>query len=289
MSQAQKTPGKTAFVLAGGGSLGAVQVGMLKALTKSGVKADMVVGSSVGSINGAYYAGRPDQAGVAALEKLWRGITRNDIFPVTLSALARFAVRRDFLVDSSSLMRLIDKNIPFANIEDATLPLRICATNFLSGRAVILSSGNATRAVVASCAIPAAFAPVEIGGVFLADGGIANNSPVSVAVQEGATRLIVLPTGHSCSLGIPPRGAIASALHGLTLLVASQMIAELKTLDPKIEHHVVPSLCPVDVSPLDFSTTAKLIDAAERQTSDWLNEGGLQTQTIPPMLSPHAH
>lgn len=287
MASPAKTKGKTAFVLAGGGSLGAVQVGMLKALSKSGVSADMVVGSSVGSINGAYYAGRPDRDGVAALEKLWRGITRDDIFPIKVSTLARFAVRRDYLIDSGSLTRLVSNNVPFTNIEDAKLPLRIVATNFLTGTPVILSSGNATKAIVTSCAIPAAFEPVKIGKTYLADGGIANNTPVSVAVQEGATRLIVLPTGHACSLREPPRGAIASALHGLTLLISSQMVADLKSLDSGVEFHVVPSLCPVDVSPLDFSKTGHLIDAAEQQTSGWLEAGGLETQDIPPKLGPH--
>src|SRR5512145_3336756 len=78
---------KTAFVFAGGGSFGAVQVGMLRALAAHGVAADMVVGSSVGAMNGAYFAGTPTAEGVARLEAIWRSLRRRDIFPVTPRAL----------------------------------------------------------------------------------------------------------------------------------------------------------------------------------------------------------
>lgn len=73
--------GKTAFVLAGGGSLGAVQVGMLKALARAGIVPDLVVGASVGAINGAFYAGDPTPSGVERIERIWRGLSRSDVFP----------------------------------------------------------------------------------------------------------------------------------------------------------------------------------------------------------------
>ena len=73
---------RTAFVFAGGGSFGAIQVGMVQALLEHGLTADFVVGSSVGAINGAYFAGDPTISGVFQLEKLWRGIRRKDIFSV---------------------------------------------------------------------------------------------------------------------------------------------------------------------------------------------------------------
>jgi NTE family protein len=99
---------KTAFVFAGGGSFGAVQVGMLRALVAHGVKADFVVGSSVGAINGAYFAGDPTIDGVARLEKLWPNIRRRDIFRVNLRTAASFLWHRDFLMSSAGLRGLID-------------------------------------------------------------------------------------------------------------------------------------------------------------------------------------
>jgi NTE family protein len=279
----------TALVFAGGGSLGAVQVGMLKALVEHGIKADMAVGSSVGSINAAYFACRPDLAGVEALERLWRSISRSDIFPITFATLARFLLRHDYFVDVEALMKLVRTNLPYHLIEQAPLRLHIVTTDILSGKPVVFSMGDAIKPIVASCAIPAAFAPVRIDGRYLADGGIANNTPVRIAVELGATRLIVLPTGYACSLAEPPKNAIASALHGLTLLIASQLVADLKALDPQIEYHVVPALCPAAVSPFDFTQTGPLIERATQQTCEWLNAGGLNRQDIPIMLEPHVH
>ena len=103
---------KTAFVLAGGGSFGAIQVGMLRSLARRGIAADMVVGSSVGALNGAYYAGDPTIEGIRRLETIGRGLRRSDVFPLTLKTMIGFMYRRDFLVTSDGLRRLVDRNLP---------------------------------------------------------------------------------------------------------------------------------------------------------------------------------
>ena len=94
---------KTAFVFAGGGSLGAVQVGMLRELMRHGLDADFVVGSSVGALNAAYFAGAPSAAGVYRLGQIWCGLRRRDVFPVTLRSLLRFAGGEGHLIDPSNL------------------------------------------------------------------------------------------------------------------------------------------------------------------------------------------
>ena len=135
---------RTAFVFAGGGSLGAVQVGMLREMIRAGVSADLVVGSSVGAMNAAYFAGAPHAAGVDKLEKVWRGLRRHDVFPLTLRSVLGFVVGADNLIDPSGLRKLIEHNIPFQNLEDAPIPVHVVATN-LGGAAVCLSSGPAVR------------------------------------------------------------------------------------------------------------------------------------------------
>ena len=125
MSQAAE---RTAFVFAGGGSLGAVQVGMLRELMHAGVSADLVVGSSVGAMNAAYFAGAPNAAGVEKLEKVWRGLRRHDVFPVTFRSVLAFMGGADNLIDPSNLRRLIEHNIPFPNLEDAPIPVNVVAT-----------------------------------------------------------------------------------------------------------------------------------------------------------------
>lgn len=280
---------KTAFVLAGGGSFGAVQVGMLKALAAHGVTADMVVGSSVGAINAAYYAGNPTPSGMAQLEQLWLGIVRGDVFPLGWRSLAGFLWRRDFLVSDMGLRRLIEAHLPYRRLEEAGLPVHIVATDILSGEAVVMSDGPAAPAIIASCAIPAAFAPVQHMTRHLADGALTSNTPVKIAVARGARRLIVMPTGFACSLDSPPKGALASALHALTLLIARQLVSELDALDDSIEFHIVPTLCPLTGSPYDFSQTASLIARASDLTSAWLDTGGMERREIPDQLRAHSH
>ena len=189
MSHAAQT---TAFVFAGGGSLGAVQVGMLRELMHAGVSADLVLGSSVGAMNAAYFAGAPHAAGVNKLEEVWRGLRRHDVFPVTFRSVLGFMGGADNLIDPSNLRKLIERNIPFANLEDAPIPVHVVATN-LGGAAICLSSGPAVEALLASAAIPAAFPSVRIGEHYLIDGAVGCNTPILNAADLGATRIIVLP------------------------------------------------------------------------------------------------
>src|SRR4030095_12375389 len=126
------------------------------------------------------------------------------------------------------------------------------------------------QACVASRLIPGAFSPIRYKDYFLADGAISSNTPVRIAVRKGAKRLIILPTGHACANQAPPVGAVANALHALTLLIARQLVVELESLGPGIEYFVVPPLCPLVGSPYDFSRTADHIDRAILSTDAWL-------------------
>ncbi len=278
---------KTAFVLAGGGSFGAVQVGMLRELLAHGVAPDLVVGSSVGAINGAHLAGSPTAEGVARLEAIWRGLRRHDVFPVTLRSLVGLIGRRNYVVDPRGIRRLLEENLPYERLEQAALPLHVVATDVLGGAVVRLSSGSAIEAVLASCAIPAAFPPVRVGERYLMDGAVASNTPIRVAMELGATRLIVLPTGYACALDAPPRSAIGTMLHAITLLTAHQLVTELERYSAEADIITVPPLCPLAVSPYDFSQAGELIERAATQTRRWLEKGGLEKHRIPGALRPH--
>ncbi len=279
---------KTAFVFAGGGSLGAVQVGMLRALMHAGVGADFVVGSSVGVMNAAYFAGAPNAAGVDKLEKIWRGLRRHDVFPLTLRSVLGFMSGADNFIDPSNLRRLIAHHIPFPNLENAPIPVHVVATN-LGGATVCLSSGPAVEAILASTAIPAAFPSVRVGEHDLIDGAVGSNTPIITAANLGATRIIALPTGFACALHEPPKGAIARALHAITLLIAHQMVRDLRELVGKVDVFTVPSLCPLDASPYDFSRAGQLIEQAAENTRKWIEGGGLSRREIPDTLLPHSH
>lgn len=280
---------KTAFVFAGGGSFGAIQVGMMHALAAHGISADMVVGSSVGALNGAYYAGDPSLKGVLQLETIWRGLQRHDVFPVTWRTLLGFLWRRDFLISHDGIAKLIEDHLPYRDLSEAALPIHIVTTDIVSGDSVVLSEGPAALAIIASTAIPGAFAPIPYKNFYLADGAISSNTPIKIAVEKGARRLIILPTGYACSTHAPPVGAVATALHALTLLIARQLVSELEDLAPDIEYFVVPPLCPLVGSPYDFSRTADHIERAIRSTDAWLAQGGLEKGGIPEEMRPHSH
>jgi NTE family protein len=268
---------KTAFVFAGGGSFGAIQVGMMHSLAAHGISADMVVGSSVGALNGAYYAGDPTFKGVQQLETIWRGLQRRDVFPITWRTLLGFVWRRDFLIPHDGIQKLIDDHLPYRNLQDAKLPLHIVTTDIVSGDSVVLSEGSAAQAIIASTAIPGAFAPVRYKDFYLADGAISSNT------------LIILPTGYACASHAPPIGAVANALHALTLLIARQLVSELEGLAPNIEYFVVPPLCPLVGSPYDFSRTSDHIERAIQSTDAWLARKGMEQGGIPDEMRPHTH
>ena len=280
---------KTAFVFAGGGSFGAIQVGMMQALAAHGVVADMVVGSSVGALNGAYYAGAPTLDGVKHLAKIWRGLRRQDVFPVSTRTLLGFLWRRDFLITHDGVRKLIDDHLPYKNLQDAKLPVHIVTTNIVTGGTVVLSEGPAAEAIVASTSIPGVFESVHYRNMFLADGAISSNTPINVAIEKGARRLIILPTGFACAGKVPPKGAVANVLHAVTLLISRQMIDDLDYIDPSIEYHVVPPLCPLVGSPYDFSRTDEHIERAIRETARWIARGGLDQRGVPGELRPHEH
>ncbi len=279
---------KTAFVFTGGGSLGAVQVGMLRALLNAGERPDFVVGASVGALNAAYFAGDPTLDGVSRLAELWRGIRRADVFPVTLGAVLRLLWRPDSIVSAAGLRALIDANLVFAQIEEARLPLHVAATD-MGGLDVLISQGPATDAILASAAIPGVFPMVEIDGRPLMDGAIAAKSTVRVAAELGARRIIVLHTGYACALESAPKGAIASALHAITLLVSWRLMRDLETLPPDIGVHVAPTLCPLSISPFNFSESVELIERATISTRKWIDTGGLQERSRPQQLAAHSH
>ena len=281
---------RTAYVFAGGGSLGAVEVGMLHALTEHGLRPDFVVGASAGAINAAYFAADPTAGGVSKLDQLWRGLTRARIMPMGLRNLLRMVLRRDHLIDPSQLRRLLEQHLPYRLLERAALPLHVVATDMMLGHEVLLSQGSVVDAVMASTAIPGVFPPVRIDGRDLIDGGVANNTPISSAIALGATRIVVLPTGFACALRGVPQSAVGRALHALSLLVARQLVNDIERFSSRAALHVVPPLCPVHSSPYDYSACADLIDRARLTTREWIARGGLdQPAGVPAEMTEHSH
>ena len=282
-------PKKTAFVLPGGGSFGAIQVGMLKALADHAVKPDFLVGSSVGALNSAYFAAAPHRDGVDRLEKIWRSLRRQDVFPTHIGMIWNLFAHGESPIATGPLRRLVDTHLPYRQIEDASVPLHILATDFLTGAPVVMSNGPVCEAILASSAIPAAFAPIRSGSQYLADGALASITPLKVAADLGASRIVLLPVGFACAMTEPPRGSVAHIVHSVTLMMARQLLADLRHIGTSVEISVVPPLCPLKGSPYSFTETGSLIDRAYASTSTWLANGHHHSCDLPPAMFPHHH
>jgi NTE family protein len=256
----------TAFVLAGGASLGAMQAGMLRALYERGITPDLVVGTSAGALNAAFIASRPQTVATAEeLAHVWRGLHREDIFPINpRMVISGLANHRDHLVPDTGTRRLVIRHLQIESLEHAGIPLHLVAFDLLSGQEVRLSAGPAVDAVLAAAAIPGVLPPVRLGEHLLVDGGVVNNTPISHAIELGAERIYVLPTDDPQARSLPNgfRGALDAAVHAYTLLVGARLEADLERYASTAELIVLPATNPNRVQPTDFEHSSRLIGQA---------------------------
>jgi NTE family protein len=281
----------TAFVLSGGGSLGAVQVGMLRALADHQIAPDLLVGASAGALNAAFVAGEGfSHTTIDRLEEIWTGLRRQDVFPFALHRhLLALAGARPSLCSPDGLRRLIAAHVGYRRLEDAALPLHVVATDVLSGNEVTLAEGDPVAAVLASAAIPGVFPTVAVDDRTLFDGGVADNTPISQAVELGADRIVVLPAGVACALAQPPRSALSTAVHALTLLIEQRLVLDVAAYHDRVELIVLPPLCPLSVSSTDFRSAGLLIERAATATDRWLEAGNHRLPHPERFLSLHGH
>lgn len=281
--------GRVAFVLAGGASLGAVEVGMLRALYERGIAPDFVVATSAGALNGAFIASRPQTVETAdALGEIWDGLRRGQVFPVNLlTGLVGFLGMRDHLVPDGGMRRLITRHIERDRLEQMPLELHVIAVDVVTGEELRLSRGPAVEAVMASAAIPGVLPPVSWEGRELMDGGVANNTPISHAVELGASEVYVLPTGNACALTKPPSGALAMALHALSLLMQRRLLDDIERHRDGTKLVVLPPPCPLSVQPIDFGHGRLLIESAYADASEFLDGGGAERPPI--RMRMHGH
>jgi len=279
----------TALVLSGGASLGAIQVGMLQALYERGVVPDLIVGTSAGALNGAFIASRPQTVATAVeLAGIWKKLRRGQAFPVNpVTGLFGFLGARDHLVPDSGLRRLIARHMQHDLLEELPIPLHVVAVDAISGEELRLSSGPVLDAVLASAAIPAVLPPVPWEDRMLVDGGVANNTPISHALDLGAQRIYVLPTGHACALEEPPHGALGMALQALSLLTQRRLVEDIERHRGDEQLIVLPPPCPLSVQPTDFSHAGELIERGLHDARRFLARGG---EHRPPIrMRPHRH
>ena len=281
--------GGTAYVLAGGGSLGAAQVGMLRELTAAGERPALIVGVSAGAINAAFFAADPTAATVERMARLWRSITTRRALGLSWRSLLGVVGLTDHVASPAGLRGLLSAELGYEEFAHAAVPLHIVCADLLTGHEVVLSQGRVVEAVLASAAIPGVFPPVSVGARLLVDGGIAANTPIATAIRLGARRVVVLPAGFSCSVTRVAGGALGRAMHAITLLGARQLQQDFERYSPTTPIHIVPPLCPVGHSSYDYAHAATLIERAQMSTRAWLEAGGLGRSEFPGPLEVHSH
>jgi NTE family protein len=234
--------GRTAFVLGGGGVLGAVQLGMLRALLDAGLVPDLVVGTSVGALNGAALAALPTDEVVDRLAAAWRSPDTQELFGAGNMARLREFVRSGVAAHSAGpLRRMAEKLLGDLRIEDLPIRFTCCAANIEDAAEHWFETGSVVDAVLASAAVPGLLPPVEIDGRHYLDGGLVHSIPLGRAVELGAERVFVLQVGRVDQPLQPPRRPWEVALVAFEISRRHRYARELAALPPGVEVHVLPT------------------------------------------------
>lgn len=265
-------PEPIGFVLGGGGSLGAGQVGMLRALRERDVRPAVVVGTSVGSVNGALLALEPDEA-PDRLADIWQRMTRAKVFPGgPIAQLRTLRQHRNHLFPNTGLAEILRTELAgvddFANL---VLPFGTVAVDAVTGQAVLMTSGPLTPAILASSAIPGISPPVHHDGHVLYDGGVVANVPIRQALALGAKSLVVLDCAFPGHLPRVPETLADAVLFWATLGMRNQAVLESERASGEVPVVYLPGAPVQAVTPLDFSHTAELISHAYTSSSEFLD------------------
>jgi NTE family protein len=271
-------------VLGGGGVLGAHEVGMLRALAEAGIRPDLIVGTSVGAINGVLVAADPDRA-VTRLDELWRDRQVGETFAGSLfGRVATLARSGTHLHSNAPLRRMLEELLPVRRIEDLAVPFQCVAASVERAAAHWFAAGPIVPAVLASAAVPGLLPPVRVGGEHFFDGGLVHSIPVGRAVALGAREVYVLHVGRiETPLGVPRR-PWEVGLVAFEIARRYRFAEEMASLPDHVKVHVLPSGIDgahsgSELSQLryrDFSRVQEHIERAHKASATYLAAGGVR-------------
>ena len=233
---------RTAYVLGGGGVLGASQVGMVRALAEAGARPDLVVGTSIGAVNGAFIAADPSVEGAERLTEVWQEVVREGVLwerPVRKAA--KIARNPTHLLTHAPLATLLDRYLPVTEFGDLDVPFQCVAAQIEESRAVWFDAGPIRPAVLASCSVPGLFPPVEIAGKHYFDGGLVHSIPVGRAVALGAREIYVLQVGRVEQQLSVPRAPWDVASVAFEISRRHRYVEEIAHVPDSVALHVLPS------------------------------------------------
>ena len=269
--------GGTAFVLGGGGVLGAAEVGMLRALFERGIRPDLIVGTSVGAINGALVAADPTANAVDRLRRVWEDMAARRIFAGSLLARMGTLVRtRTHLHPREPLRELLTAHLPVRTFAELAVPFQCVAASIERAAEHWFTDGSLIDAVLASCAVPGLLAPVELDGEHFLDGGLVHSIPVGRAVALGAETIYVLHVGRIDRPLQPPATPWEVAQVSFEIARRHRFVGDLAALPSGVALHVLPAgdETPPSTANLRYRNFAHVpdrIDKAYRATCAYLD------------------
>jgi NTE family protein len=270
---------KIAFVLSGGANRGPLEIGALQSLVAHNIRADLVVGTSAGALNGVYYAARPTAAGMQELAAIWINAKVDDAFPGAnnFSMALRAIFGKDSLIDGAALRRTVQRSLPpgATKFGDLQIPFYAVTADIMSATTIVFGDEPDTpllEPVLASASFPIVLPPVEYDGFQLSDGGVTAIVPIEVALQYHATELYVIDLEPPVARSEPQRGVLPIALQTLMTSLREQLIDDLRdAITAKATlHHVNITAFP-DLNLFDFSQTRALIDAGRVAMDTYLD------------------
>jgi len=274
---------KRAWVLGGGGLRGASEVGMAKALAKRSLQPDLIVGTSIGSLNGAVLASAPIEESTVRLTNMWEQMEASSVFSESIiKRVGQLLNHWTHFHSNEPLRRLVEAWVPYVKLEQAHVAIQTCAALVETSSEHWFTEGNVIDAVLASCALPGVLPPVRINNQHFIDGGVVNSIPVSRAIELGAKEIFVLHVGHIDDPLKPPRHPWDVAMVSFEIARRHRFHRELDAVSDNVTVHVMPT----GKTPGRYNDMAKLrynydkairiqIDTAEEAGNKFLDELGL--------------
>ena len=252
---------RTAFVLSGGGNQGVSQVGMLRALLERQIFPDVVIGTSVGALNGAAVATAPVLTQVEHLEEVWAALTGEQLFPGgTLRRAWNLLRRDDHLIKSDGLRDMVEGSLIADSFDKLAVPLRVVSADLMSGAELVFACGPLRPALLASSALPGIYPPVRLGNQVLVDGAIVNLVPISHALAGPIDRIYVLDVSDPMTER-PIRSPLDVVIRSVAISREQRFDLELQWVPEEVELVVLPA--PDDDRDFfDFTGARQLIDQA---------------------------
>jgi NTE family protein len=268
-ARARRRP-QVAFVLSGGGVLGAAQVGQLQGLIDSGIVPDVVIATSVGALNAAAVASEPTPEAMERLAEVWRGLKTEDIFPGSRFARAWNVVSRGDHIHPNTGIRKLVEQLPAQTFEETDVPLWVSATNLRTGEEEWFSRGSLMQAILASTALPGIFPPVGIDGELFIDGGVVNNVPISKAIELGSRRIYVLTCGTATGTLRPIRRPLDVLVQAFAHSRRARVRHDLTRYSDEAEIVMMPTFDPGYIGYNDPSQSGRLIAKARELSAEFL-------------------